>query len=172
MGRLTLLSIGFALLAPFALLAQFQANAAFANEISQVFLKKGERALESKNYKKAIELCQRAIVSDPADASAFTCLGMAQIGFGNQDGQRYFDIALSIDPHHSKALLQSGRVDLAKGLIESVRKKLALLQKTCGKCVGKKRDSLEKICGECADYIQLKKSFALRVKKRAKDKKN
>ena len=109
-------------------------NAASA-KTSQAFLEKGIIAVERGQSKAAISLLERAIVADPANAKAFSYLGRAaQLAGRSAQAEKYFRIALDIEPNQADALNWTGQLELAQGKPDAARAKLDRLTRTCGDC--------------------------------------
>lgn len=102
---------------------------------SQVFLKKGIIAVDHSQAKVAISLLERAIVADPANAKAFSYLGRAeQIAGRPKRSEKYFHIALDIEPNQPDALNWAGQLDLVQDKPDAARAKLDRLTRTCRDC--------------------------------------
>ncbi len=129
MGRLTPLILSLFLLPAF-FLAQAQAN-----ETSKMLAGKGYQALVQKNFTKAKLFCQQAMVADPKDVAGFACLGrsLAKTKQGKK-ADRYYALALARAPNDENALNWAGLRDLSIGRPDKARKKLELLEKSCGQC--------------------------------------
>ncbi len=132
--------------------------AVVANPVSQSLTNKGARAFERAAYQEAIRFCEQAIVADPADASAFVCLGRSHLKGGSQaNAEKYYKIALAISPTHQRALSGSGEIDVAKGRHDQARKKLR---------------RLKRVCGQCDAYKKLQKTLLQHDAKKSSSKKN
>ncbi len=131
---------------------------ALSNSASQRLTDQGNRALERDAYKEAMRLCEQAVVADPADASAFACLGRGHFKSGNKKySDKYYKIALDIFPAHQSALRWGGESDITNGRPDKARKKL---------------NRLKRVCGQCDAYQQLQKILLRYNAKKSSGKKN
>jgi Tfp pilus assembly protein PilF len=102
------------IIASAALLA---ASGAFAaTERRQPNFTAGLRAIESQDYRTAIQQLERAIVAQPANADAYWRLAEAHRQSGDlRRAVKYARIALDLEPAHRGALLEEGLAWLAAG---------------------------------------------------------
>ena len=155
--RLNFITMGFCLIA-ISSMSVMSVISVLANPASQLLLNQGERAIKRTAYKEAIRFCEQAIVADPADASAFACLGRGHMKNGSKEGaEKYYKIALAISPTHQRALGWSGEADIANGRPDKARAKLR---------------RLKRVCGQCAAYKQLRKALLQHDAKKSSSKKN
>lgn len=106
--------------------------AAAAPARSDTLATRGATALDRSNYPDAMRLLEQAVTADPKNARAFSLLGLAHHQLGeNGAAEKYFDIALQIDPDDTMALSYGGRLDLVSGDKASADVKLARLERLC-----------------------------------------
>jgi tetratricopeptide (TPR) repeat protein len=118
------------IIASVALLA---AQAAFAaTERRQPNFAAGLKAIESQDYRTAIQQLERAIVAQPANADAYWRLAEAHRQSGDlRRAVKYARIALDLEPAHRGALLEEGLAWLAAGDRKQAE---ATLETLGGKC--------------------------------------
>jgi len=94
------------------------------------------------DYIEAIGTLESAIVAHPANVKAFEALGRAYFGMGRYvQAQKYFSIAIEIDPTAARSLALLGEIDLRNHEIGSASARL---------------DQLSRVCGvQCAEYKRL-----------------
>jgi tetratricopeptide (TPR) repeat protein len=97
--------------------ALLASGAAFAaTERPQGNFAAGLRAIESQDYRTAIQQLERAIVAQPANADAYWRLAEAHRQSGDlRRAVKYARIALDLEPAHRGALLEEGLAWLAAG---------------------------------------------------------
>jgi len=79
-------------------------------------LKSADQLIYKGHYKKAIEIVETAIDSEPDNANAWNILGYASRKMGNLDrSAQAYSKALSIDPDHKDALEYQGELFLMLG---------------------------------------------------------
>lgn len=79
-------------------------------------LNAGIQALEAKDYQKAVQQLEIAIVADPKNPEGFYRLGQSHRALGNyRRALKYIRLALEIEPNHLPALKERGVVLLEAG---------------------------------------------------------
>ena len=129
-----------------ALLAGSCATAPSATERrlpSTANLEAGVRALEAKDYDKAMQQLEIAIVADPKNADGYFRLAQSHRGLGDPlRALKYIRLALQIQPNHLAALYERGSTELEAGETAAAEETLEKLGKTCEQA--------------CAEYESLK----------------
>lgn len=117
----------------FALPALLAAGAASAaTERPQPNFTAGLRAIESQDYRTAIQQLERAIVAQPANVDAYWRLAEAHRRSGDlRRAVKYARIALDLEPAHRGALLEEGLAWLAAGEPEQAQSTLDRLGLKC-----------------------------------------
>lgn len=123
-----------AVLAGGALAAGFAAQAGTEwRDISQRWLASGSTQARAGNYADARKSLERALVADPGNALALAWLGMTSQKLGDAEAaQKYFRVAMEVDPDQRGVWLLAGKVDAETGDTSSAKEKLARLQRLCG----------------------------------------
>ena len=134
------------LVAAASLLAGSCATAPSATERrppSTANLEAGVRALEARDYDKAVQQLEIAIVADPKNVDGYYRLGQSHRGLGDyRSALKYIRLALQIQPNHLAALFERGSTELAAGEREAAEETLEKLGQTCKRA--------------CAEYESLK----------------
>ena len=92
----------------------------------------GKKAIESKNWKLALEQFGRALARDPNNADIHNYLGYAYRKSGNLDAAfRSYDEALRLDPKHKGAHEYVGEAYLMVNNLARAEEHLAALDKIC-----------------------------------------
>ena len=92
----------------------------------------GKKAIESKNWKLAIEQFGRAVARDPKNADIHNYLGYAYRKSGNLDAAfRSYSEALRLDPKHRGAHEYVGEAYLMVNNLAKAEEHLAALDKIC-----------------------------------------
>jgi|tagenome__1003787_1003787.scaffolds.fasta_scaffold20806730_2 Flp pilus assembly protein TadD len=92
----------------------------------------GKKALESQDWKKAIDLLSRAVQAVPNDSNTHNLLGYAYRKTGNFDASfMQYKEALKLDPTNKHAHEYIGEAYLLTGNVETAEQHLADLQKIC-----------------------------------------
>ncbi len=109
---------------------------------SERLLSEGIALVSQKRFEEATKLFEQAAVADPKNARAFAYLGYCHQQTDNEpEAQKYFGIALAINPDELNALNWGGQSDLSSEDLDSALLKL---------------DRLSRICGEaCREYQEL-----------------
>ena len=109
---------------------------------SERLVEAGEASIAAGDFVEAIRTLESAVAADPTNVEAFEALGHAYFGM-NRFGQaeKYFLIALEIDPTSADSLAYLGEIDLRKDERQAAADKLARLSRICGV--------------ECAEYKRL-----------------
>jgi tetratricopeptide (TPR) repeat protein len=142
----------FALLAATAVFAADDTSAAPApaakkTEASADPLSSARALIQQERWRDAITELQR--VNQPQSADWNNLMGYSHRKAKTPDyaaAQRYYDVALRIDPQHRGALEYSGELALMKNELPVAKSKLAALETICGKT--------------CAESVQLKTAIA------------
>ena len=110
---------------------------AMASETSRLLARESFAALRAENaeaYKKAKNLCEQAMVADPADAYVRACLGRVYQKEGRTErAYHHYMNALAIDPNQQEALSWSGAIDAERGALEKAQAKEKRLERVCEK---------------------------------------
>lgn len=92
----------------------------------------GRKALESQDWKKAVELLSKAVQSDPKNPDAHNFLGYAYRKAGKFDASFYhYNEALKLNPKHKHAHEYIGEAYLLADNLPKAEQHLAELQKLC-----------------------------------------
>jgi len=140
----------FALMAGFALGPTLQAAGTDSgppnSRPSNADYDKGKQAIESKNWKMAIESFNKVVARDSMDADARNYLGYAWRKSGDLDmAFKHYNEALRIDPSHKGAHEYIGEAYLMVNNVAKAEEHLARLDKICFL--------------SCEEYRDLKKSI-------------
>ena len=92
----------------------------------------GKKAVEAKDWKRAVELLTKAAAAEPNNADVQNWLGFAQRKQGNLDAAfAAYDKALKLNPRHKAAHEYIGEAYLISGKLPQAEQHLAELQKLC-----------------------------------------
>lgn len=92
----------------------------------------GIRAFEARDYEKAVQQLEIAIVADPKNPEGFYRLGQSHRALGNyRRALKYIRLALEIEPNHWAALKERGIVLLEAGEPEEAKVALEQLGDRC-----------------------------------------
>ena len=92
----------------------------------------GRKALESQDWKKAVDLFSKAVQTDPKNADAHNFLGYAYRKAGNVDSSfNHYNEALKLNPKHKHAHEYIGEAYLLTDNLPKAEAHLAELQKLC-----------------------------------------
>ncbi|HKQ23532.1 MAG TPA: tetratricopeptide repeat protein [Burkholderiales bacterium] len=92
----------------------------------------GRKALESQDWKKAVDLFSKAVQSDPKNADAHNFLGYAYRKAGKVDSSfNHYNEALKLNPKHKHAHEYIGEAYLLTDNLTKAEQHLAELQKLC-----------------------------------------
>lgn len=95
----------------------------------------GKKAIERKDWARAIVALDKAAAGDPDDADTQNLLGYANRKLGRMDEAfRHYNRALKLNPKHLGAHEYVGEAYLMVGKPEKAREHLAALQKLCTSC--------------------------------------
>lgn len=105
-------------------------------DLSRRWQETGSKQAQAGNYAGARISLERAITADPKNALALAWLGTASQKLGDSEAaQKYFRIAMEVDPDHRGVLLLAGKADAEAGAADKAKEKLARLQRICdGDC--------------------------------------
>jgi tetratricopeptide (TPR) repeat protein len=104
-----------------------------STSVSDLLTENGISFVQKSELDSAISSFEQAIVANPQNARAYSYLGFTHHESGNlRSAQKYFGIALEIDPNQIHALRWGGAVDLAGQDLESAKIKLQRLSRVCG----------------------------------------
>lgn len=93
----------------------------------------GLRAVNAKEYAKAVPLLERAIVDDPKDADANNLLGYSYRKLGNQKAAfMYYQRALQIDPNNRGANEYLGELYVEMHDLPKAETQLTKITQLCG----------------------------------------
>jgi Flp pilus assembly protein TadD len=103
-----------------------------ANESSDPNYLEGKKALESQEWKKAIDLLSKAVQSAPNNSNAHSLLGYAYRKAGNFDASfAQYNDALKLDPMNKYAHEYIGEAYLLTNNLPEAEQHLAELQRIC-----------------------------------------
>ena len=123
----------FAILMLYAALTLSASAYAGMPELSERLLAEGRGLAQAGNLDSARQMLERAIVAEPANALALAWLGVTHDGLGNgETAQKYYQLAMDVDPDHPRVLLLAGLGDIGAREIDQARGKLARLHVICG----------------------------------------
>jgi Flp pilus assembly protein TadD len=92
----------------------------------------GKKAVEAKDWKRAVELLSKAAAADPKNADVQNWLGFAQRKSGNLNAAfAAYNEALKLNPQHRAAHEYIGEAYLLTGDLGKAEQHLAELQKLC-----------------------------------------
>ena len=113
------------------------------------------RAVDAKDYRKAISLLNDVIDEKPRNPNALNYLGYSHRKSGDYArAVTYYKKALSLDPEHKGANEYLGQAYVELGNLNAAVERL---------------DALEKVCGiHCDEYISLKTSIDAAMARKAK----
>jgi tetratricopeptide (TPR) repeat protein len=107
----------------------------------------GKKAIDAKDWAKAIPLFELVVAKDDKNADAFNWLGFATRNQGDYDKAfAYYGKALAIDPRHRGAHEYSGEAYLKVNNVEKAEEHLKRLDSIC--------------TFGCAEYTELKTKIA------------
>ena len=109
---------------------------AAANEVSasaEAFLQQADQAARQGNTLAAVQLYQSAIIFAPTDPAGYDRLAQFYATTNQPDmAEKYFGIALDVDPANPPALKGLALLDLAAGDVAGAKKQRDLLVRACG----------------------------------------
>ena len=92
----------------------------------------GKKAVEAKDWKRAVELLSKAAAADPKNADVQNWLGFAQRKSGNLNAAfAAYNEALKLNPQHRAAHEYIGEAYLLTGDVGKAEQHLSELQKLC-----------------------------------------
>ena len=92
-----------------------------------------EKAVQAKDWNKAIGLLNRVVADSPKNADAYNYLGYSNRKLGNRDqALAYYNHALYLDPNHRGALEYLGELYLDMSDLPKAEEQLAKLARVCG----------------------------------------
>lgn len=107
---------------------------------SSDFLRRGEAEYAAGRYAVAVKDFERAIVADPMNVEAYSALARTYEAVGRKDrAEKYFGIALEIDPTNAGALEGDGLLALQSGHPDTAQEHLARLRELCSDCAETRR---------------------------------
>jgi tetratricopeptide (TPR) repeat protein len=110
-------------------------------------LTKARKAIDKKDWDRAVELLGKVAKRQPSNADVFNLLGYAERNRGNlQVALARYDEALRLDPRHRGAHEYKGEAWLRAGDLAKAEEHLAALEKICGR--------------SCHEYEDLAKAIA------------
>ena len=116
---------------------------------------RAEKAIEAKDWPRAIELLTKVVARDDKNADAYNYLGYAERQRGNLDiAFKHYDRALNLNPKHIGVREYLGEAYLLVGNLPKAEEQLAALDKLCTFSCSEYRELKEKI----ADYKDKHKS--------------
>ena len=106
----------------------------------------GKSAVETREWKRAIEFLSRAAARDAGNANIQNYLGFANRNDGNWEAaMQHYRLALSLNPAHRGATEYMGHAYLMRGNLQLADGQLARLERLCGH--------------DCAEYTTLAKAI-------------
>jgi tetratricopeptide (TPR) repeat protein len=91
-----------------------------------------KQALDSKDFKKAVTLLEKAAAADPRNANVQNYLGYAHRNLGHYDlAVQYYERALNLSPGHRGAREYAGEAYLAMNNLSKAEEQLAMLDQIC-----------------------------------------
>jgi Flp pilus assembly protein TadD len=103
-----------------------------SNESSDANYLEGKKALQSQEWKRAIDLLSKAVQAEPNNADAHNFLGYAYRKIGKFDASfAQYNDALKLNPNHRNAHEYIGEAYLLTGNLPKAEQHLAELQKIC-----------------------------------------
>ena len=101
----------------------------------------GERAVQEKDYAKAIPLLERALTDNPRDADANNLLGYSHRKLGHTDAAlSYYTRALQLDPNNKGANEYLGELYVELKDLPKAQDRLQKLSQICGTSCEEYRD--------------------------------
>ncbi|MEO8631502.1 MAG: tetratricopeptide repeat protein [Betaproteobacteria bacterium] len=95
-------------------------------------IEEAKKAVDARDWKRAVELLTKAAASDPNNANVQNWLGFAQRKSGNLDAAfSAYNAALQLNPGHKAAHEYIGEAYLMTGNLAKAEEHLAQLQKLC-----------------------------------------
>jgi Flp pilus assembly protein TadD len=92
-----------------------------------------EKAVQAKDWNKAVGLLNRVVADSPKNADAYNYLGYSYRKLGNRDqALTYYNQALYLDPNHRGALEYLGELYLDMSDLPKAEEQLTKLAKVCG----------------------------------------
>lgn len=105
-----------------------------------------EKAVQAKDWNKAIGLLNRVVADSPKNADAYNYLGYSHRKLGNRDQALiYYNQALYLDPNHRGALEYSGELFLDMKDLPKAEEQLTKLAKVCGPRCNEYRELQEQV---------------------------
>jgi Flp pilus assembly protein TadD len=105
-----------------------------------------EKAVQAKDWNKAIGLLNRVVADSPKNADAYNYLGYSHRKLGNRDqALTYYNQALNLDPNHRGALEYLGELYLDMSNLPKAEEQLAKLARVCGPRCGEYRELQEAV---------------------------
>ena len=99
------------------------------------FLQRGEAEYAQGRYAVAVKDLERAIIVDPMNVEAYSALARTYEAVGRKDrAEKYFGIALEIDPTNAGALEGDGLLALKSGHRDTAEEHLSRLRNLCAEC--------------------------------------
>jgi len=116
---------------------------------------RAEKAIETKDWPRAIDLLTKVVARDDRNADAYNYLGYAERQRGNLDiAFKHYDRAVNLNPKHTGVREYLGEAYLLVGNLPKAEEQLAALDKLCTFSCSEYRELKEKI----ADYKEKHKS--------------
>ncbi len=107
---------------------------------------RAEKAIDAKDWPRAIELLTKVVARDDNNADAYNYLGYAERQRGNLEiAFKYYDRALSLNPKHAGVREYLGEAYLMVGNLPKAEEQLAVLDKLCSASCEEYRELKEKI---------------------------
>jgi tetratricopeptide (TPR) repeat protein len=104
-------------------------------------LAKARKAIDKKDWDRAVDLLGKVAKRQPSNADVFNLLGYAERNRGNlQAALARYDEALRLDPQHRGAHEYKGEAWLRAGEVAKAEEHLAALEKICGRSCHEYRD--------------------------------
>ncbi len=101
-------------------------------QMSDSNFSQAQKFINNKEYDKAISLLEKVVSADPKNADAYNLMGYSYRQLGKLDeGIKYYQKALDINPNHKGANEYLGELYLMQGDIPKAEERLQVLEKVC-----------------------------------------
>ncbi len=108
----------------------------------------GKKAIDAKNWERAVSSFNKVVAQDPTNADAYNYLGFSNRWLGRYDAAfAAYDKALALNPTHKGALNYSGIAYLKTDQKPKAEAQLSILQTSCASC-----DETKQLVKAIAEY--------------------
>jgi len=119
---------------------------------------RAEKAIDAKDWPRAIELLTKVVARDDKNADAYNYLGYAERQRGNLEiAFKHYDRALSLNPKHTGVREYLGEAYLMVGNLPKAEEQLAALDKLCTASCEEYRELKEKIAAYKQKHVAASK---------------